>query len=106
MRLIDADKIKKPIYAEDDNCAGNGMTYDEMVAYNHGINKVWYKIKTAPEVNAGPIIHGKWISVSHKLARICNICYKDEPYKFADEDVDAYNYCPHCGAKMDGEREI
>lgn len=62
-------------------------------------------IESAPTIDAEPTIHGKWISIPHKLARICNICRKDEPYKFADEDADVYDYCPHCGAKMDGERK-
>lgn len=45
-----------------------------------------------------------WISVSHKKARICSRCYADEPYKFADEDADVYDYCPHCGARMINRR--
>jgi len=44
---------------------------------------------------------GRWISVPHKKARICNRCESDEPYKFADDDADVYDYCPHCGAKME-----
>ena len=47
------------------------------------------------------IRHGRWISVPYKLSRICSICESDEPYKNADEDADIYDYCPHCGAKMD-----
>ena len=46
--------------------------------------------------------HGRWVSVPHKLARICSVCNRDEPYKFADIDADVYDYCPNCGAKMDG----
>ena len=47
--------------------------------------------------------HGRWVSVQHKLARVCSVCNRDEPYKFADVDADVYNYCPNCGAKMDKE---
>ena len=42
----------------------------------------------------------RWISVPHKRARICSHCEADEPYKFADDDAEVYEYCPHCGAKM------
>ena len=49
-----------------------------------------------------PVVHGRWVSVPHKLARVCSVCNRDEPYKFADIDADVYDYCPNCGAKMDG----
>lgn len=45
--------------------------------------------------------HGRWISVPHKRDRICSICDCDEPYKFADENAHVFDYCPHCGARMD-----
>lgn len=45
---------------------------------------------------------GKWKTIPHKKARVCSVCEKDEPYKFADDDADVYDYCPHCGAKMEG----
>ena len=47
-----------------------------------------------------PVRHGRWISVPHKLARVCSVCNRDEPYKFADIDADVYDYCPNCGARM------
>lgn len=50
-----------------------------------------------------PVRHGKWISVPHKKARICSVCECDEPYKFADEDANVFDYCPHCGTKMDAK---
>ena len=43
----------------------------------------------------------RWMSVGHKSARICSRCFRDEPYKFADHDADVYDFCPHCGAKME-----
>ena len=64
----------------------------------------WYadKIKAIPAVDVAPVRHGRWVSVPHKLARVCSVCNRDEPYKFADIDADVYDYCPNCGAKMDG----
>ena len=55
-----------------------------------------------PSADVAPVRHGRWVSVPHKLARVCSVCNRDEPYKFADIDADAYDYCPNCGAKMDG----
>ena len=50
MRLIDADALVKPSYAEDDNVVGAYMTYDEMDAYNEAIDIVWQRIENAPTV--------------------------------------------------------
>ena len=55
-----------------------------------------------PSADVAPVRHGRWVSVPHKLARVCSVCNRDEPYKFADIDADVYEYCPNCGAKMDG----
>ena len=55
-----------------------------------------------PSADVAPVRHGRWVSVPHKLARVCSVCNRDEPYKFADIDADVYDYCPSCGAKMDG----
>lgn len=54
-----------------------------------------------PAADVAPVRHGRWVSVPHKLARVCSVCNRDEPYKFADIDADVYNYCPNCGARMD-----
>lgn len=45
-------------------------------------------------------LESRWITTPYKKARFCERCGHDEPYKFADEDADVYDYCPHCGAKM------
>ena len=55
-----------------------------------------------PGADVAPVRHERWVSVPHKLARVCSVCNRDEPYKFADIDADVYDYCPNCGAKMDG----
>lgn len=57
------------------------------------------RLRELPTID--PIKYGRWISVPHKRDRICSICNGNEPYKFADENVNIFDYCPHCGAKMD-----
>ena len=59
MRLIDADRLNKPIYAEEDNITGSGMSYDEICAYNDGIDIAWNKIDQAPTIDAVPVVRCK-----------------------------------------------
>ena len=59
MRLIDADRLNKPIYAEEDNITGSGMSYDEICGYNDGIDIAWNKIDQAPTIDAVPVIRCK-----------------------------------------------
>lgn len=49
-RLIDADKVCKAIYAEEDNCTGMGMTFDEMDAYNEGIDAMYSLVRGAKPI--------------------------------------------------------
>lgn len=59
MRLINVDKLIKPIYAEDDNITGSGMSYDEMDGYNDAIDMMWNYIQRAPTVDAVPVVRCK-----------------------------------------------
>lgn len=65
-------------------------------AYADGWNALLRIINQAPAVDAAPVVHGKWkpdpycYHVFH-----CSVC--DSPFWAMRA------YCPHCGAKMDGE---
>ena len=59
MRPIDADRLNKPIYAEEDNITGSGMSYDEICGYNDGIDIAWNKIDQAPTIDAVPVVRCK-----------------------------------------------
>ena len=59
MRLIDADRLNKPIYAEEDNITGSGMSYDEICGYNDGIDIAWNKIDQAPTIDAVSVVRCK-----------------------------------------------
>ena len=47
--------------------------------------------------------HGRWIpdSDKHAFSEECSVC--GEGVLWEDGQLHHYNYCPHCGAKMDGE---
>ena len=92
MRPIDADRALE-------------IVRDQGIAHpnaHHLTNYATLILREAPTIDVAPVRHGRWISVPHKLARVCSVCNRDEPYKFADIDADVYDYCPNCGAKMDG----
>lgn len=92
MRPIDADRALEIVRDQ-------GIAHPN--AY-HLTNYATLILREAPTIDVALVRHGRWISVPHKLARVCSVCNRDEPYKFADIDADVYDYCPSCGAKMDG----
>lgn len=61
-----------------------------------------FEIEDAPAADVAPVVHGRWVSVAGKRDRICSRCLHNEPYKNADDDAEVFEFCPHCGAKMDG----
>lgn len=61
------------------------------------------KIMKQHAVDAVPVVHGRWID--HKDEHQCSACKE-----FTVVDAYAwiqlrYDFCPYCGAKMDGEQE-
>lgn len=48
--LIDRSKIYKAIPAEEDNVTGQGMTYEEMDAYNDGIDAMYSLVRGAKPI--------------------------------------------------------
>lgn len=62
-------------------------------------NIVREAVQMQPEVDAVPVVHGRWISIPDKPEwdqRMCSVC--------GDYFCCQNNYCPNCGARMlDGE---
>ena len=62
-------------------------------------------LQMTPTADVQEVRHGKWISNDlggYKWAYYCGECGGVGGYPFNDR----HKYCPNCGAKMDGEREI
>ena len=66
-------------------------------------------IKSMPTVDAKPVRHGKFIGTEYDgYADGCPVYYEwkcSECGCIFEDDEPTYNYCPNCGAKMDGEGE-
>lgn len=74
-----------------------------------GAHKIIERIKCAPAVDVAPVVHGQWDDIPneymsvvsktgayHGNATTCSVCLEVNPNAFKT------NYCPNCGAKMDG----
>ena len=57
-----------------------------------------------PAADVAPVVHGRWIDGAEDFTcgnhnAECSICRCYVSWDGCDED---FNYCPNCGAKMDG----
>lgn len=84
-RYIDVDKFAEAIcnFQQIDEDAANAM--------------IWL-LRTFHAADVEEVRHGEWREVNDKYPRyVCTVCN----HLFNNKN---YNYCPCCGAKMDGER--
>lgn len=103
MRLIDADALYKSFGASG-NCSNCPLDWYKCQYYNeHTLMEFCERIDDAPTVDAEPVKRGRWLDGT------CSECGKHAVNRvmFRGEVVweDSYDYCPHCGARMDGERK-
>lgn len=63
-----------------------------------------HRIKKLPAVDAAPVVHARWVWADDGYCR-CSNCTQKAPVmtQYQDEPTTTMtDYCPHCGAKMDG----
>ena len=68
---IDRTLLNKPIYAEDDNVTGFGMTEYEQDSYNEGIDVAWNRVLSAPTIDAVPVVRCRDCCASGEAGWIC-----------------------------------
>ena len=114
MRYIDADELSSTMYEEAIE-KGNDLTkwdsgcWIRYKFFENVLNKI-------PTADVAPVKHGKWLycwssdlcaefekyqGFQSAKCSVCNISQSINTYQHKAQ----YNYCPYCGAKMDGERE-
>lgn len=78
---------------------------EEWTEFDEGVSFILDKIDNAPTADVAPVVHGWWAETYEPIPwcnfdvsvfYTCSVCKRDhdEPSQF----------CPNCGAKMDGER--
>ena len=61
-------------------------------------------LEDCPIVDAVEVVHSKWAKDGDG-DEYCENCSRYMPIREVTGDPSAHNYCPNCGAKMDGERK-
>ena len=89
-RLIDAKPIVQFIM--------DGLNHPiPLKAFGNDAIKILTEIEFAPTVDAVEVVHGKWVWADDEECGLyrCSCCIGASGYPT--------NYCPNCGAKMDGD---
>lgn len=90
-RYIDADVLKEKLEkckATTDDLFGMGIC--------RGIERAETVIDMTPTADVAEVKHGEWIPYSTTMME-CTVCKRHTPKH-------RYEFCPHCGARMDGEK--
>ena len=118
-RYIDADALIDTFEAK------KAKAHDKSIKHLYGQNKndklyrkdretesrceyVLSVLRTTPTVDAVPVVHGEWIETEmgyDDYAWVCTVCGEPWVLNAGTPSENDMNYCPNCGAKMDGERK-
>lgn len=111
IRLIDANALKRLIKSGDD------LIFDRVTEC-----EILHMIDYQETIDAQPVKHGHWGDYGSGVGMYCSECkhrirYRNgirETTKFSDGEFEFvqyaskngyYNFCPKCGAKMDGDAD-
>ena len=65
------------------------------------------KVEEFPAADVAPVVHGRWINKTNPSRAIveqrvdCSAC----GHIFWHTSAMSYDYCPNCGARMDGDKD-
>ena len=91
-RYIDAENKEA---REEYNRCGYLPTLEEVIEY-------------FPTEDVEPVRHGHWIITDYHDGMFiteCSVCVKPFAYWKGNTQIGKMPYCPHCGAKMDEEKQ-
>ncbi len=107
MRLINADALVIEINAKIETLSSEEN--DRASAVCSALESVIDAITDAEKVDDEHVRHGRWFVTEYEYF-CCSLCYRSyfngcdstKEAKLKLENGDYYQYCPNCGAKMDG----
>ena len=82
-----------------------GLLLDAVSVSKLDYLKVTEVVCKVPTADVAPVVHGKWVKDEEasmetlEAIYVCSACNNFEAWG----ETERYNYCPNCGARMDGE---
>ena len=112
-RYIDGDKLKGLMRLDK-----SGIEYKlkhemlhwerklECKAYLDAIEYCVKQINEAPTADVAEVRHGKWVHTDYAMHwHGKDECSECTYHTFDRDDLSHFNFCPNCGARMDGDAE-
>ena len=103
MRLGDLDALKEMVNKIKDTDYGSIFDYTAHREVRNVLRDIKHLIDNAPTIEAEPVRHGVWIWDEANECYICSVCGEAALNNYRGLSV-ASNGCPHCRAKMKGDR--
>ena len=101
-----AEYIKKEAVI---NFIENGLNNpDKTKSFGHDAIEIMAEVRYMPAADVVEVKHGKWIESEDDYYGLyiikCSLCREVWCFEVKDDvKLMNYNYCPNCGARMDGD---
>jgi len=80
----------------------NALKNDGHSCWHDGKGNVYYEVDHAPAADVVEVMHGAWVEHFSFGGWHYDCPFCDDGYATKARDKTPPNYCPNCGAKMDG----
>lgn len=98
MPYIDVDKLCELVeYSKYHNPHSGELRFNHRTEHDH----FFKMIMSVPVEDVAKVVHGRWIEAEDGDGLVCSVCREDFCNIYLE--VERFNYCPNCGAKMDLE---
>ena len=91
---IDRDYVLKLLGVFNDRVHGD-------YHFMNGIETAKEIVEDAPSSDVAPVVHGKNLKEEYPTLFQCSVC-GCEDWDTSEVNYGEYNYCPNCGARIDG----
>lgn len=75
-------------------------------AQNQMLDFLKAAVEHIPTADVAPVVHGKWVWHEEEFEYECSACHcrfdYNRTFELFDHGFQYADYCPHCGAEMDG----